>query len=45
MGSESLTVTDNRTGKSYELPIEDGTVGLAGDFARLDGDGVLTVRK
>jgi citrate synthase len=25
-GSESLTVTDNRTGKSYELPIEDGTV-------------------
>jgi citrate synthase len=23
---ESLTVTDNRTGKSYELPIEDGTV-------------------
>ena len=26
MASESLTVTDNRTGKSYELPIEDGTV-------------------
>ena len=25
-GSESLTVTDNRTGKSYELPITDGTV-------------------
>jgi citrate synthase len=25
-GSESLTVTDNRTGKSYELPISDGTV-------------------
>jgi citrate synthase len=24
--SESLTVTDNRTGRSYELPIEDGTV-------------------
>jgi citrate synthase len=24
--NESLTVTDNRTGKSYELPIEDGTV-------------------
>jgi citrate synthase len=23
---ESLTVTDNRTGRSYELPIEDGTV-------------------
>jgi citrate synthase len=26
MSSESLTVTDNRTGKSYELPIEDGTI-------------------
>ncbi len=24
--SESLTVTDNRTGKTYEVPIEDGTV-------------------
>jgi citrate synthase len=26
MGSESLSVTDNRTGKTYELPIVDGTV-------------------
>jgi len=26
MPSNSLTVTDNRTGKSYELPITDGTV-------------------
>src|SRR5262245_6788536 len=25
-GEQSLTVTDNRTGKSYELPIEDGTI-------------------
>ena len=25
-GSETLTVTDNRTGKTYELPIEDGTI-------------------
>jgi citrate synthase len=25
-GSDSLTVTDNRTGKTYELPIADGTV-------------------
>ena len=25
-GSESLTVTDNRTDKTYELPITDGTV-------------------
>ena len=26
MATDSLTVTDNRTGKSYELPIEDGTI-------------------
>ena len=26
MSKDSLTVTDNRTGKSYELPIVDGTV-------------------
>src|SRR5689334_24932007 len=25
-GQESLTVTDNRTGKTYELPISDGTI-------------------
>src|ERR1700749_3046622 len=25
-GTETLTVTDNRTGRSYELPISDGTV-------------------
>jgi citrate synthase len=25
-GKQSLTVTDNRTGKTYEIPIEDGTV-------------------
>src|SRR5690242_12066037 len=24
--AESLTITDNRTGKTYEVPIEDGTV-------------------
>jgi citrate synthase len=23
---DSLTVTDNRTGKTYEVPIEDGTI-------------------
>src|ERR1700729_2560240 len=23
---ETLTVTDNRTGKQYEIPIEDGTI-------------------
>ncbi len=26
MPNDSLTVTDNRTGKSYELPISDGTI-------------------
>src|SRR5688572_29214331 len=26
MGKDTLTVTDNRTGKSYDLPIEDGTI-------------------
>jgi citrate synthase len=26
MPSDSLTVTDNRTGKTYELPIENGTI-------------------
>ncbi len=26
MSKESLTVTDNRTGKSYDLPIEDGSI-------------------
>src|SRR5687767_10829649 len=26
MASDTLTITDNRTGKSYELPIKDGTV-------------------
>ena len=26
MAKETVTITDNRTGKSYELPIEDGTI-------------------
>ena len=26
MANETLTVTDNRTGKTYELPIEDGAI-------------------
>src|SRR5436305_15187238 len=25
-GAETVTITDNRTGKQYELPIEDGTI-------------------
>src|SRR4026209_527148 len=26
MSGETLTITDNRTGKQYELPIENGTI-------------------
>ena len=26
MSKDSLTITDNRTGKSYEIPIQEGTV-------------------
>src|SRR5688572_32448954 len=26
MSSETLTITDNRTGKQYEVPIENGTI-------------------
>jgi citrate synthase len=26
MSGDSLTITDNRTGKQYELPIENGTI-------------------
>jgi len=26
LSKESLTVTDNRTGRTYEMPINDGTV-------------------
>ena len=26
MGKDTLTITDNRTGKSYEVPIKDGTI-------------------
>ena len=26
MGTETLTITDNRTGKQYDLPIENGTI-------------------
>ena len=26
MGKDTLTVTDNRTGKTYEIPIEDGAI-------------------
>ena len=30
MAKESLTVTDNRTGKSYEIPIQNGAIRLIG---------------
>jgi citrate synthase len=36
--TDSLTVTDNRTGKQYEIPIEDGAV-RATDFAQIRADG------
>ena len=26
MAKDTLTVTDNRTGKTYELPVTDGTI-------------------
>ena len=26
MGRDSLSITDNRTGKQYEIPIEEGTI-------------------
>jgi citrate synthase len=45
MPEDTLTVTDNRTGKQYEIPIEDGTV-RAMDFRqiRVDDDdfGLMT---
>jgi citrate synthase len=38
-GNESLTVTDNRTGKTYEIPIEDGTIrGMALRDIKVDDD-------
>ena len=44
-GGESLTVTDNRTGKTYEMPITDGTV-KAMDFRQIkvseDDFGLMT---
>jgi citrate synthase len=26
MPKDSLTITDNRTGKTYEVPVENGTI-------------------
>src|SRR6266545_2393858 len=34
MSTDTLTITDNRTGKSYELPISDGTI-KASDLRKL----------
>jgi citrate synthase len=44
MASESLTVTDNRTGKSYEIPIKNGAI-KATDLFQIktgDDDGLVT---
>ena len=40
MSEEHLTITDNRTGKSYELPIENGTV-RAMDLRQIKADDSL----
>ncbi len=37
MSEQTLSVTDNRTGKTYELPIEDGTV-RASDLRQIKAD-------
>src|SRR5256885_993323 len=42
-GDETLTITDNRTGQSYELPVVDGAI-RAADLRRLEattGDGSM----
>jgi citrate synthase len=45
MSEDSLTITDNRTGKQYQLPIQDGTI-KAMDLRQIkvsDGDfGLMT---
>ncbi|HEY0240725.1 MAG TPA: citrate/2-methylcitrate synthase, partial [Friedmanniella sp.] len=38
-GRESLTVTDNRTGQTYELEITDGTI-RAADLKQISADGL-----
>src|SRR4051812_8617770 len=36
---DTLTVTDNRTGKTYEIPVEDGTIrGIALRDVKVDDD-------
>src|SRR3954452_14368898 len=43
--ADTLTVTDNRTGKTYEIPIEDGTIrALALRDVKVDADdfGLMT---
>ena len=39
--AETLTITDNRTGRTYEVPIEDGTIrALALRDIKVDDDDV-----
>jgi len=38
MGDETLTVTDNRTGRRYEVPIRDGAI-AATDLQKITSDG------
>ena len=35
MANNTLTITDNRTGKKYEIPIEEGDVIRAADFRQI----------
>ena len=37
MSTDTLTITDNRTGKSYEIPISDGAI-KASDLRQLKLD-------
>ena len=37
MSKDSLTITDNRTGRSYEVPIENGTI-KALDLRKIKGE-------
>jgi citrate synthase len=43
--TETLTITDNRTGQSYEVPIADGTIKASdiGKIKQADGEGGLAV--
>ena len=43
MANNTLSVTDNRTGKKYELPIEEGDVIRAADLRQIKGLATMTL--